>query len=77
MCETAVLKSFIIPTIYTRGYRGNTVPINFFFPFLFCSILNKIMEMEMEDVSLPHLSLSPSRREKVRCIFKIHHRLSL
>lgn len=33
--------------------------------------------MEMEDVSLPHLSLSPSRRERVRCILQIHHRLSL
>lgn len=50
-----------------------TVPINSFFPFLFCSILNKKI---MEDVSFPHLSLSTSRRERVRCFLKIHHRLS-
>lgn len=50
--------------IHTPGdIGGNTVPINSFFPFLFCSILNKKI---MEDVSLPHLSLSPSRRESLQ-----------
>jgi hypothetical protein len=41
VCQTAVRNTFIIPTIYTRDIGDKTVPINSFFPFLFCSILNK------------------------------------
>ena len=40
MCQTVVRNSLIIPTIYTKKYRGQYSPF-LFLPFVFCSELNK------------------------------------
>lgn len=53
MCQTVVRNRLIIPTIYTKRYKGSTVPINPFLPFLFCSELNKEIA---KDVFFLHVS---------------------
>jgi hypothetical protein len=47
MCQTVVRNRLIIPTIYTKRYKGSTVPINPFLPFLLSSEWNKEIGREV------------------------------